>query len=128
MTRINKWLEFAKEDLKTAEITFQAELYNQVCFHSQQCAEKALKANLESRGKAIPKIHFLDELLNLCAEADKAFENLKDHCSKLDDYYIPTRYPEALPGMLPEGLPNKDDAREALAFAKEIMEFVKKRI
>lgn len=43
MTRINKWLEFAKEDLKTAEITFQAELYNQVCFHSPTVRREGFK-------------------------------------------------------------------------------------
>jgi len=35
----------------------------------------------------------------------------------LDRFYIPTRYPDALPGMLDDGLPNLDDATDALRVA-----------
>ena len=128
MKKTNNWLEFAKEDLKVAELSLKEAIFNQVCFHSQQCAEKALKAYLEANHKPIPKTHFLDELLNLCSEIDKDFEGLKERCSKLDDYYIPTRYPDALPGELPEGLPDKNDASEAISFAKEILKFLTERI
>ena len=41
---------------------------------------------------------------------------------------IPTRYPDAIPGMLPEGLPQKKDAEEALETLRKIMDFVKKRL
>lgn len=53
MTKISKWLEFAKEDLRTAELIVREGLFNQVCFHSQQCAEKALKAYVEFVKKRI---------------------------------------------------------------------------
>ncbi len=43
---ISRWLIFAEEDLKVAEIVLREGLYNQACFHAQQCAEKALKAAL----------------------------------------------------------------------------------
>ena len=39
-----RWLAFAHEDLRVAEIALPEGLFNQVCFHSQQCVEKALKA------------------------------------------------------------------------------------
>jgi len=42
----------------------------------------------------------------------------------LDRFYIPTRYPDALPGSLPEGLPNRDDAAEALAVARQVLDTV----
>ena len=35
----------------------------------------------------------------------------------LDRFYIPTRYPDALAGALPTGLPDGTDAEEALAVA-----------
>jgi len=122
----NRWFEFAKQDLKMAELGFKEGIYNQTCFHCQQAAEKFLKGYLLVKNHEIPKIHFLDELINLCIPIDKDFENLRENCSKLDDYYIPTRYPDALPGMLPEGLPAKKDALEAIAYAKEVMQFVEK--
>lgn len=120
----NSWFEFAKQDLKMAEIALIEKLYNQVCFHCQQAAEKFLKGYLMNQNKEVPKIHFLDELLNLCICLDKGFEALREYCSELEDYYIPTRYPDALPGILPEGLPDEKDAQEALEFLRKIMDFV----
>lgn len=37
---------------------------------------------------------------------------------------MPTRYPDALPGSLPEGLPSKKDAIEALELARELMNVI----
>lgn len=31
-----RWLTFAAEDLRVAEVTMPEGLYNQVCFHAQQ--------------------------------------------------------------------------------------------
>jgi len=124
MKEINKWLEFAKDDLRMAELALQERIFNQACFHSQQVVEKVFKGYLEGFHKIIPKTHALDDLLNLCIEINRDFSNLKDICLKLDKYYIPMRYPDALPGMLPDGLPNERDAQESISFAKEIMRFV----
>lgn len=38
-----RWQYFAHQDLQMAELTFNEGIYNQVCFHSQQCVEKCLK-------------------------------------------------------------------------------------
>jgi len=43
---------------------------------------------------------------------------MKSALTKLDDYYIPTRYPDALPGTLPEGLPEQSDAENAIGLAR----------
>ena len=128
MKEINNWFAFAKDDLKMAEAALREKIYNQVCFHSQQGVEKTLKGFLKTKVRSVPKTHFLDELLNLCIEIDRGFQTLREKCSILDDYYIPTRYPDALPGMLPEGLPQVKDATEALFFLREIMKFVTERL
>ena len=36
-----RWLQFAREDLRVAELAMPAGIYNQVCFHSHQLAENA---------------------------------------------------------------------------------------
>jgi HEPN domain-containing protein len=46
----------------------------------------------------------------------------------LDDYYIPTRYPDALPGSLPGGLPGKEQAEESLQTAKTMFAVAQKRL
>jgi HEPN domain-containing protein len=42
----------------------------------------------------------------------------------LDRFYIPTRYPDALPGIPPEGLPGRLDAQDALQSASQVLEIV----
>lgn len=117
-----RWLDFAEEDLRTAELALKEGIWNQACFHAQQCAEKALKALLASRGLAPPRTHKIADLISLLgAEASPDFAN---DLYYLDAFYIPTRYPDALPGSLPDGLPLERDAREALALARRLFEFV----
>ena len=53
---VQEWLEFAKTDLKAAELLVSdPTLTAPASFHSQQCAEKCLKAVVESMGLNPPK-------------------------------------------------------------------------
>jgi HEPN domain-containing protein len=63
----DRWVQFAREDLQVAELAFAANIYNQACFHSQQCAEKAIKGLLLFQGKTPPRTHLLGDLLVLLA-------------------------------------------------------------
>lgn len=56
------WLKFAEEDMALAKALLKEKIYNQVCFHSQQAAEKMLKAYLKSKKIVPPRIHSLLEL------------------------------------------------------------------
>lgn len=105
-----------------AELALEDEIYNQTCFHSQQGAEKALKAVTYSTGIMPPKIHIVTELLKMIP--DNVRSTMPLNVTKLDDFYIPTRYPDALPGALPDGLPGHTDAVEALKWASETLEAV----
>ena len=58
-----RWLAFAHEDLRVAEIALPEGLFNQVCFHSQQCVEKALKALLAQSAVSLPRTHAISELI-----------------------------------------------------------------
>lgn len=40
----------------------------------------------------------------------------------LDRFYIPTRYPDAIPGSLEDGLPNREDAQDAIRTARCLFE------
>ena len=128
MKEINRWFEFAREDSIVAQASFDKGVYNQVCFHAHQGVEKALKGYLADRERDIPKTHFIGVLLKLCVEIDGDFEKMVERCIILDDYYIPTRYPDALPGSFPEGMPDKEDALKAMAILKEAMDFVEGKI
>ena len=61
--QIKKWLTFAKEDLKAAEISLKENITNIVCFHCQQAVEKILKAAVvKNRKKHAMPIHNLGKL------------------------------------------------------------------
>jgi len=117
-----RWLTFAQEDLKVAELVLEESIYNQVCFHSQQAGEKALKALIEEKVK-VPKEHRLPKLFKICQELGYNLEKFQENLEFLDKFYTFTRYPFIV-GMLPEGYPTKEDALKALGFAKEIYSFV----
>jgi len=120
MREADRWLEFAKQDLRIAELAMGEGLYNQVCFHSDQCVEKVLKAWLAEKGKRIPRTHSMADLLTLIPAA--ALAGMAEEILLLDRFYIPTRYPDALPGSLEEGMPGKDEAQEALDLATKVLE------
>ncbi|MFH1876359.1 MAG: HEPN domain-containing protein [Candidatus Omnitrophota bacterium] len=120
------WLQFAEEDLLSAEALLEKKIHNQVCFHSQQSVEKILKAFLKSQKILPPKIHSLLELLEMCKEKNNKFCTLQKGCAYLSRFYLSVRYPDALAGVLPEGLPSFEEAKRSLAFAEEIIAFVKK--
>ena len=63
-----EWLRLAHEDFLSAKILYKEAVWNHVCFHAQQAAEKSLKALLETK-KRVKKIH---DLLELAGEAKKA--------------------------------------------------------
>lgn len=116
-----RWIYFAREDLQMADLALEAGIYNQACFHTQQCVEKAIKGLLLFQGTTLPRTHLLGDLLNLLHP--DPFAGSLD-IQLLDRFYIPTRYPDALPGSLPEGLPTREDVMEALAVARRVLQAV----
>jgi|TARA_Y100000031_G_C7912432_1_gene244444 HEPN domain-containing protein len=107
MNDTNRWIKLAREDKEMAGLAYNARLYNQACFHIQQGAEKCLKAYLLEKDGKFPKTHSLTELLMLASLKDESLLSLKEGCLYLDQFYIPTRYPDAPLGGLPEGEPKK---------------------
>lgn len=128
MTEPHKWLDFAREDLAMAKSALRQGIANQACFHAQQGVEKALKGFLRTKRESVPKTHALEELLVLCRQIDPGFLKLQDACITLDQYYIPTRYPDVLPGSSSEGLPTKKDAEKAVKLFREALAWIQKKM
>lgn len=112
----DRWLEFARQDLQMAELALNEGIHNQVCFHSQQCVEKCIKGLLANLGRTPPRTHSIVDLLGLLPA--EYLPHLREDLAQLDIFYIPTRYPDALPGSLAEGLPGKEDAQDAITAAQ----------
>jgi len=124
LREIRAWLEKALEDLRSAEWLLQNPygLYNAVGFHSQQAAEKAIKAYLTWREDPFEKTHSLVALVSQSLRFDGSFEELRDAATELTPYAVTSRYPAELPEL------SYDEATESLHRARQVWEFVLKRL
>jgi HEPN domain-containing protein len=101
--------------------------FNLACFMAQQAAEKAIKGFLYAQGRTLVIGH---SVARLCQEArafDAEFEDLRQRAAPLDKYYIPTRYPNGLPGGIPSEAFDGADADRALELAQHVISFVEDR-
>ena len=123
----DRWLKTANEDFATAQILMKNEKYAHACFHSQQAAEKAIKAvfyynDCEPWGHSI--VTLIDSLSDISEELLNTFSDIRSTAVKLDRFYIPTRYPNGLPGTIPSEAFTKEDALEAISSAQNIIDRV----
>ena len=97
------WLQYAFDDLKSAQVLLKEKIYNMVCFHSQQVAEKMFKSLIASYNKEIPRTHNLIRLHNICEDLyEDKLEIDNEALIFLNDVYIDSRYPADF-GILPSG-------------------------
>lgn len=125
---VANWLYYAEEDFQSARIMLKEHIYNKVCYFAQQTVEKILKAYLLHNHRDIIKTHKLVDLLEGIIKFDENYVDFQSEVVLLDRYYMPTRYPDALVGSLPEGLPSENQSREAMEIAEKILEFTKHKL
>jgi HEPN domain-containing protein len=93
---LDEWIAKAEADYKSA-VTLQRRrkepLPDIVCYHSQQCVEKYLKAYLIAQGSTPPRIHDLEDLLHLCALYDATLTTRLPLVQVLNPYGVLIRYP-----------------------------------
>lgn len=117
-----EWVKKAEGDFRTAlresKVTKQPN-YDGVCYHSQQCAEKYLKAFRVSYGKTYKRTHALIPILEDCIEIDSSFEFIRDPCDDITgiDQF---RYPGDFAII--------EDAELALRSASIIRKFVRNKL
>ena len=117
-----RWLRQAESDLAFAELGAREGFPAQACFTSQQAAEKALKAVLYLRGERFVPGHSLVDLLERAATGTETLLHLRDSARQLDQYYIPTRYPNGLPGGIPAEVFSDAQAEDAVDRARSFIE------
>ena len=118
-----RWLLQARQDSDDAKYSFQGKRFNLACFLSQQAAEKAVKAFIYAQGEEIVFGHSVAQLLKHAMRYDPGLDDIK-RAGGLDKYYIPTRYPNGLPGGLPFEAFDEVDAKIALEMAALVLEYV----
>ncbi|MGA2640969.1 MAG: HEPN domain-containing protein [Spirochaetia bacterium] len=115
-----RWLRQAENDLQYARLGLREGFSAQVCFLCQQIAEKALKS--VHYGKLGKRIVYGHSLVELAQELSVGFD-LHRELALLDQYYIPTRYPNGLPGGAPYEVYSLAQAEAAVAVCDRVISF-----
>ena len=113
-----EWVSKAEEDFAVA-LTLarprKVPLWAPLCFHTQQCAEKYLKARLNEASILFHHTHDLEQLLNQALAVEPFWSAYRAALKRLSDAAVVPRYPG--------GVATKAEARRALktcrAFRKE---------
>jgi HEPN domain-containing protein len=116
----DRWLKQAESDLAYAELGLREGFFAQVCFQCQQVCEKAIKALRYGRGERAVLGHALVEL----AESLEVMARFRESLAVLDQYYVPTRYPNGLPGGIPSDVYTGTQATEAVEIARQVVAVV----
>lgn len=121
---VQAWLAKVSADLRAAEHDLAADppLLEDSLFHSQQAAEKTLKAFLTSCNTSFRKTHDLNELGLQCAQVEASLEPLCRRVARLTTYAWIFRYPGQ------PGEPTLDEARSALNLARELLRNIQDRL
>lgn len=125
-----RWLTQARDEFEDAEELRKRKRFYLALFHFQQATEKAFKAYLYLKAKSVEVFHThsVYELLKMAVEIDSGFKEVAS-VKKLDRYYIPTRYPNGLPGGVPSRyFDDPGEAEEAMQLAKRSIDLIEKKL
>ena len=121
------WLNQAIRDLEQAASSRDAERHEWACFASHQAAEKAVKALHLYLGQEAWG-HVIAKLLTELPETASVEEILIEKGRVLDNFYVPTRYPNGHPEGAPFEHYGPLQSEEAIRYASEIVEFVRSQM
>jgi HEPN domain-containing protein len=91
-----EWVSKAEGDFATASRELRSRKdpnYDAVCFHSQQCLEKYLKARLYESSIAFSKTHDLVRLLGATLAVEPNWASFSAALTVLSSYAVTFRYP-----------------------------------
>ncbi len=122
--RILDWCARAEEDFEAAEVLLsqRSPVIRPGCFHSQQCAEKYLKALLIRHQIEFPWTHEIEKLLGLVASVDAPLARSLADADKLTPYGVVIRYRSSFPHV------SLELAREAFEIASKVRDAVRETL
>ena len=123
-----RWYGQARFDLEAARASLATGHHEWACFQAQQAAEKALKALLLRQGKRRFPSHSVHDLLAEVTKLAPEFDAVSE-AQRLDQYYIPTRYPNGLPGtVMPHDYYGQKEALECVNLAESLLELISRTL
>ena len=117
-----EWIQKAEEDYGSAKWLQQAPTpsYNHICFLSQQCTEKYLKAWLQEKNVPFTKTHNLEKLLDLITPFLPTWRVWRADLSTLSDHAVDSRYPG--------GSATAKEAQHAVKICTQVRQAVRKNL
>ncbi|MEW6744068.1 MAG: HEPN domain-containing protein [Planctomycetota bacterium] len=110
------WMARARASLRLAEAPKpHGALWEDLCFHAQQAADKAIKAVLLHKGRPFRYVHDIEELLTTAEKAGIVVPEDVRGAVGLTEYAVEARYP----GMYEPV--SVDEYEQALELARTVM-------
>ena len=111
------WMRHARSDLELAKTAPHPNiLLEELCFHAQQAAEKALKALLLAKNLPFPRTHNLRILLDLLVPVTDPPPEVQA-AAGLTDYAVAIRYPGTREPI------TEEERREAVQSATHVVQW-----
>ncbi|MXZ70658.1 MAG: HEPN domain-containing protein [Acidobacteria bacterium] len=118
-----RWHRTAEDDLEFARLALETGFYHKACFNAQQAGEMAIKAVAYGLGERVVLGHSIAELVKRYADRVPGLGDLSGDAGLLDQYYVPTRYPNGLPGGVPSESYGEAQAASAIDAAERLLHF-----
>jgi HEPN domain-containing protein len=115
------WFRIGDKELKRAENLLKLKDLTGAGFNLHQAVEKYLKGFLLSRGWELRRIHELEVLLNEAIIYEPSFEQFREVCIFITDFYTEDRYP-----FINSSEPNSSEIQSAFKAAKQMIRLIKK--
>jgi len=117
-----EWMNRARSNLALAKSRIPGAYLEDLCFHAQQAAEKAVKAVMIAREIEFPYVPYLGSLLSLLEETGEPVPKVIRTAVSLTTYATTTRYPNA-------GEPvAQREYREAITIAEAVVRWAEERL
>ena len=122
----DRWLRQAANDLAFARVALRERFHAQACFIAQQGAEKAVKAIAYGLGERTVLGHSLVTLISRYSDRAPELTDLRELAGILDQYYVPTRYPNGLAGGVPFEAFGESQAAAAVDAAERFVQLAER--
>jgi HEPN domain-containing protein len=121
------WLNYAEENISSANLLFANNLFNPCLQNCQQAIEKLLKSIFIESDIKFKRTHSIQELINILSENKINVAINNDEIELIDSIYMPSKYP--LMNALPDFVPNRQICSQCIdiviSVKNSVFQFIK---